>query len=159
MFTLNCSDLFVYDFWSRELGGLIHKKTRGNCFFVIEFIRSILKNNMLSFSAESYRWIWDCDVLDMQMISDEVAEFLATAFRQFPLALMQTLKIVSCLGIQFEDSTIVALNSGNGVLSFNMQDQLHLAVQEGILVRYCHNWSKWLSTPCTYHRRSFIALP
>jgi predicted ATPase len=88
---------------------------------------------MLSFSVESRQWKWDCDVVDMTMISDGVAELLTTLFSQLPSALMKTLKVISCLGYQVETSTLEALNSRNEVLPFSMQTQLELAVQEGIM--------------------------
>jgi len=118
---------------TRELAGLVVTKTRGNPFFVIQFLRSIVQNKMLSFSVRARRWEWDCDVVDMQMISDGVAELLTTRFDQLPVAMMKTLNIASCLGHQLEESTIVALNSRNEVLPFSMQHQLQLAIQEGIM--------------------------
>eukprot|EP00571_Detonula_confervacea_P007852 CAMPEP_0172328136 /NCGR_PEP_ID=MMETSP1058-20130122/60192_1 /TAXON_ID=83371 /ORGANISM="Detonula confervacea, Strain CCMP 353" /LENGTH=1251 /DNA_ID=CAMNT_0013045237 /DNA_START=1035 /DNA_END=4787 /DNA_ORIENTATION=- len=119
---------------TQELAGLVHGKTaRGNPFFVIQFLRSITKNKMLEFSIEHRRWMWDCDIVDMQMISDDVAKLLTKTFSKLPFHLMQTVKIVSCLGSQVEESTIIALNSRNEVLSFNMLNELEQAVKEGIM--------------------------
>ncbi|KAL7543135.1 hypothetical protein ACHAXR_012438 [Thalassiosira sp. AJA248-18] len=119
--------------YTRELAGLVAIKTRGNPFFVIQFLRCIVQNKMVWFSAKSHRWIWDNDTVDMQMISDGVAELLTTTFSQLPFTLMQTMKIVSCLGSQVEESTIDALNARNEVLSFDMHEELPSAVKEGIM--------------------------
>ena len=88
---------------------------------------------MLEFSVRSRRWIWDCDTVDMQMISKEVAELLTTTFAQLPSTLMKTVKIASCLGSQVEESTIEAMNSRQEILPFNMVHELHQAVKEGIM--------------------------
>eukprot|EP00579_Thalassiosira_antarctica_P013053 CAMPEP_0201946684 /NCGR_PEP_ID=MMETSP0903-20130614/54545_1 /ASSEMBLY_ACC=CAM_ASM_000552 /TAXON_ID=420261 /ORGANISM="Thalassiosira antarctica, Strain CCMP982" /LENGTH=247 /DNA_ID=CAMNT_0048489789 /DNA_START=286 /DNA_END=1026 /DNA_ORIENTATION=+ len=60
-------------------------------------------------------------------------ELLTTSFSQLSSTLMRTVKMLSCLGSQVEESTINALVSRNEVLSFNMQNELALAVKEGIM--------------------------
>ena len=121
--------------YTLELAGLVHSKTRGNPFFVIQFLRTIVQNKMLEFSIRSRRWIWDYDVVDLQMISKGVAELLSTTFNHLPSELTKTLKIASCLGCRVEKSTVDALDSRNEVLPFSMLNQLELAIKEGILER------------------------
>ncbi|KAL7532473.1 hypothetical protein ACHAXR_004648, partial [Thalassiosira sp. AJA248-18] len=118
--------------YTKELAGLVLRKTRGNIFFVIQFLKSIIHNNMLEFSVKSRRWIWDNDTVDMQVISDGVAELLTTTLGTLPSTLMQTLKIVSCFGSQVEESTIDVLNSSDEILHANMHEELQSAVKEGI---------------------------
>ena len=71
----------------------------------------------------------------MQMISDGVVNLLVTTINKLSLKLLQTVKIISCLGYQIEESTIIALDSRNKLLSFNMLAELPQAVAEGILER------------------------
>jgi len=119
---------------TRELAELVHSKTaKGNLFFVIQFLRSIIQNKMLEFSVKYRQWRWDCDVVDMQMISNDVAKLLTTTFSKLPFHLMQTISIVSCLGTQVEESTIIALNSRGEILPFDMLNELEHAVKEGIM--------------------------
>jgi len=113
--------------YTQELADLVHTKTRGNPFFIIQFLKTIIQNRMLQYSVSHRRWMWDCDVIDMQMISDGVAELLTTRFNQLPLHLMKTVIIASCFGSQVEDSTIDLLKP------FNMQGALQLAIREGIM--------------------------
>eukprot|EP00581_Thalassiosira_minuscula_P014649 CAMPEP_0183717158 /NCGR_PEP_ID=MMETSP0737-20130205/10846_1 /TAXON_ID=385413 /ORGANISM="Thalassiosira miniscula, Strain CCMP1093" /LENGTH=1487 /DNA_ID=CAMNT_0025946545 /DNA_START=29 /DNA_END=4489 /DNA_ORIENTATION=+ len=118
---------------TQQLAVLVHSKTRGNPFFVVQFLRSTIKNDMVSFSVASRRWTWECDILDMQMISDGVAELLTTTFSQLPSSMMKALEIVSCLGYQIDESTIDLLNIGQKLLPFNMRNELELALKEGIM--------------------------
>lgn len=67
------------------------------------------------------------------MISDGVVNLLTTTINELPLTLLQTVKIISCIGYQVEESTIMALDSRNKLLSFNMLSELPRAVAEGIL--------------------------
>ena len=69
----------------------------------------------------------------MQMISDGVANLLATTINELPPTLLETVKIISCLGYQVEESTITTLDSKNKLLPFNMLAELPQAVAEGIL--------------------------
>lgn len=118
----------------QDLATVVHDKTlKGNPFFVIQFIRSIIQNKLVEFSVKHRRFTWDCDIVDMQMISDDVAKLLTTTFSKLPTRLMQTVKIVSCLGSQVEESTIELLNLGEQVLPCNMLNELDQAVKEGIM--------------------------
>jgi len=116
-----------------DLAKVVHGKSRGNAFFVMQFLRTIVLNKMLTFSVKHRRFVWDCDILELQVISDDVANLLTTRFDELPDGLMKTLKIVSCLGSQVEKSTLELLNSDQEVLPFNMIDELHRAVKEGIM--------------------------
>ena len=69
----------------------------------------------------------------MQMISDGVVNLLATTINELADPLLQTVKIISCLGYQVEESTIEALDLKNTLLSFNMLEELPRAIEEGIL--------------------------
>ena len=97
---------------------------------VRQFLQVIMQAKLLYFSVESRRYVWNLDMINKQMISDEVAELMARTLSQLPKPLMKTLQIVSCLGSQVEASTLELLNSGQEILSFDMQDQLCLAAKE-----------------------------
>ncbi|KAL7532255.1 hypothetical protein ACHAXR_009447, partial [Thalassiosira sp. AJA248-18] len=119
--------------YTLELARLVRHKSRGNPFFVDQFLISIIHNNMLQFSVRFRRWKWDCETIDFQMISDGVAKLLTSTFNLLPVPLMETLKVVSCFGNQIDNTTIELINSGHQVLPFDMQNELPLAVKEGIL--------------------------
>ena len=117
------------------LAGLVKTKTGGNPFFVVQFFKSIVQNGMLEFSTKSNRWDWDLEVIDMQMISDGVAQLLSSRLSQLSKPLLETLKIISCLGCQVDVAIISMLNEEQQLLPINMEDTLHLAIQEGIIDR------------------------
>ena len=47
---------------------------------------------------------------------------------------MQTVKIVSCFGSQVDESTVIALNSEQKVLPFDMLNEMNKAVKEGVVL-------------------------
>lgn len=122
--------------YTRHLAKLVHKKTRGNPYHIEEFLVSVISNNMLRFSVKERRWIWDDEVIDLQMISEGVAELLARKLHQLPKDILQTLKICSCLGSQVNRSTIRRLDSGN--LPFSLLESLDAAVNEGLMEKAFH---------------------
>ena len=115
--------------YTRDLAAVVHSKTRGNPFFVVQFLRTIVSNNMLQFSVRSRRWLWECDVVDLLTISEGVAGLLAATFNQLPSQVARTIEIIACLGHQVVKATIEALDSTHQVLSFSMLDQMELESQ------------------------------
>ena len=85
------------------------------------------------FSTRNSFPLFTVAVLDMQMISDGVVNLLATTINELADPILQTVKIISCLGYQVEESTIEALDLKNTLLSFNMLEELPRAIEEGIL--------------------------
>ena len=118
--------------YTRDLAGLVISKTRGNPFFIVQFLRSIIQNKMLLYSTQSCCWTWDLDTIDMQMIPDGVAELLATTFYQLPQYLMQTVQIASCFGLQVDSTKLDFLRH---ILPANFQQALDLAMEVGIMER------------------------
>lgn len=119
--------------YTRELANLVLTKTRGNPFFVTHFLKSIIQDHLLEFSVQSRQWEWEYELIDLQMISDGVAQLLTARFNRLPRQLMDAVRIASCFGSQVDETTIDVLNQGYQILSFNMKEALQLAVQECIL--------------------------
>lgn len=117
----------------RELAGLVRQKTRGHPYHIQQFLRRIIQSKYLQYSVRTRTWEWDLDIIDMQMISDGVVELLTSTLTELPPSLIKTLKITSCLGVQFERRTIEMLDEGNTVLQFNMMDELESGINEGLL--------------------------
>lgn len=126
--------------YTHQLALVVHKKTRGHPFHVRQFLESIISNNMLRFSVKKRRWIWDEDVIDLQMISEGVAELLTRKLVNLSENVLLTLKIASCFGYQVNDLTMKLLNDEDG-FSFDLIEALNSAVREGLmekaLYQYC----------------------
>jgi len=118
--------------YTRGLGQIVHQKSRGNPLYIIEFLRSIINNNMMSYSVKDRRWIWDEITIDLQMISEGVVELLTRKLRQLPHNVIETLKVVSCIG-QINVSTITLFELGQFVP--DMLEALESAAEEGIVDR------------------------
>ena len=118
--------------YTRELAQLVYHKTRGHPLFVIAFMQSIIQRKLITFSVKARRWTWDDIAIELQIMSENVAEFLTEKFQQLPSDVIEMLKVASCFG-QVNMSTIHLLDLGQFVP--NMLESLESAVKEGIIER------------------------
>jgi hypothetical protein len=118
--------------YTQGLAQIVHQKSRGHPLYIVEFLRFIIHNNMMSYSVKDRQWIWDEITIDLQMISEGVVELLTRKLRQLPHNVIETLKVVSCIG-QINVATIELLDWGQFVP--DMSEALRSAAQEGIVER------------------------
>jgi len=117
---------------TRKLAQLVYQKTRGHPLFVTAFLRSMIKGHIITFSVKARQWMWDDTTIELQMISEDVAEFMTKRLKQHPGVVIEALKVVSCFG-QVNISTIQLLDLGQFVP--NMLEALEVAETEGLLDR------------------------
>jgi PAS domain S-box-containing protein len=80
------------------LAGLVHAKTDGNPFFVIQFLHVLADEGLLAFDHERSRWYWDLVGIDAKRYTDNVVELLAGKLTQLPLDTQDALRQLACLG-------------------------------------------------------------
>src|SRR4029453_2953320 len=59
------------------LAALVHTKTAGNPFFVIQFLHVLADEGLLAFDHERGRWSWDLAGIHAKRHTDNVVELLA----------------------------------------------------------------------------------
>ena len=57
---------------TRSLANVIHSKTSGNPLFVTQFIRSLVDEKLLSWSANYRRWVWNTSTIQAKNIDNTV---------------------------------------------------------------------------------------
>jgi hypothetical protein len=115
---------------TQDLAEIVHRKTKGNPYFVKEFLQSIMSNTMLNFSVKERRWIWDDEVIDLQMISNGVAELLTKRLHSLAKDKRLALQIVSCIGFQVNGYLLRLLKDS---FPFDLMEALDSLVEEGLL--------------------------
>ena len=79
------------------------------------------------------RWLWDeSGIDDPSLIPDGIAELLTKKLTQLPAETVEALKIVSCIGLQIDESIITILDEAN-MLPCSVQKSLSLAISEGVM--------------------------
>lgn len=127
------SNLCLPKRYTRPLSNIVHQKTQGNPMYVKEMLQSLIDNSLLKFSLKTRRWTWDEDVIEIQMISNGVAELITKKLRRLPGGMVATLKLMSCLGSQVKASMMRVFNPEES--KFDVIGHLDEAVREGLLER------------------------
>src|SRR5262249_4531279 len=93
------------------LAGLVHAKTDGNPFFVIQFLHVLADEGLLAFDHERARWSWDLGGIHAKRYTDNVVELLAGKLTRLPLDTQDALLQLACLG-NVADVTMISLVLG-----------------------------------------------
>lgn len=83
------------------LAATIHKKTSGNAFFVIVFLKSLYDEALLHYSFGSMKWIWDDDEVNSKLVTENVATILINKLKGFNESSQMALQVAACLGASF----------------------------------------------------------
>ena len=107
------------------LAGLVHAKTDGNPFFVIQFLHVLADEGLVAFDHERARWSWDLGGVHGKQYTDNVVELLAAKLTRLPLDTQEALRQLACLGNVAEVATLSI------VLGTSAQ-QVHAALWEAL---------------------------
>mmetsp|Transcript_48575 Transcript_48575/g.146497 ORF Transcript_48575/g.146497 Transcript_48575/m.146497 type:complete len:886 (-) Transcript_48575:474-3131(-) len=125
-----------------NLARIIHLKTRGNIFFLLQFLKKLRDENVLYYSPEAMRWQWDEELIESLDITENVVDMMADIIgNKISEAAQHVLKVAACLGSQFTVATLrVAVVPREGSFddfdkNFDLIYTLEMAVAEGMIVR------------------------
>ena len=116
---------------SRELAGLIHKKTEGNPFFLRTFLEELHHEKLIT-QAEDFTWQWDLKAIAGKQAAGNVAGMMARRINQLSGTSQGLLKTAACLGTFFtlEDLALIIGRPQEEVLS-----GLHQALDSGLIIQ------------------------
>jgi PAS domain S-box-containing protein len=103
------------------LAELIHSKTDGNPFFVIQFLHALADEGLLTFDRQNTRWILDLHGIQAKQYTDNVIDLLAGKLTRLPLAAQKALQWFACLGNVADTTTL-------SVIVERSEDDLHAAL-------------------------------
>ena len=80
------------------LATLIHEKTTGNPFFVIQFVSTLAEEGLLSFDYGEGRWVWELLRIHAKGYTDNVVELMVGKLNRLPVDTQEALKQFACMG-------------------------------------------------------------
>ncbi|MFM0369771.1 trifunctional serine/threonine-protein kinase/ATP-binding protein/sensor histidine kinase [Paraburkholderia aspalathi] len=107
------------------LAQLVHDKTAGNPFFVIQFLHALVEEDLLTFDHDAGRWCWETDRIHAKGYTDNVVDLMAGKLTRLPEQTQQALQQLACLG---NAAGVTALSTVLGV----PEAQVHAALWEAI---------------------------
>jgi len=131
---LSCSlkrdDEMLHDFAT-----LMHERTNGNLFFLVQTLEALQDLYLLYYDYSSFRWKFSVeDIRRKTRVADNVGDLLTQKITHLPRDVLQVLKLASCFGNSFD---IGVLQEARSVLYiFNaVDDCLKYAVHENLLIQ------------------------
>ncbi|MCP4213279.1 MAG: AAA family ATPase [bacterium] len=113
---------------TRELAELVCRKTRGNPFFIHEFLKKLYEDDLIEFN---HKWTWDLTRIREAAITDNAAELVAGKLEKMPPETREILEIACCVGLLFPIDTIRQISKKE---KNDIRNLLEPAVTEGILL-------------------------
>ncbi|MDF3844003.1 AAA family ATPase [Pseudomonas citronellolis] len=90
----------------RPLAQLVHDKTAGNPFFVIQFLQALAEEGLLAFEAQARQWRWDLGRIQAMGYTDNVVDLMLDKLARLPAQTQEVLQQLACLGNRAEAATL-----------------------------------------------------
>src|SRR5580698_3264244 len=91
---------------SEPLARLIHQKTGGNPFFVIQFLTTLVEEGLLRFDRDLIAWDWDLRQIRTKGYSDNVLDLMLGKLQRFSSKTQAALQQLASLGNVAETATL-----------------------------------------------------
>src|SRR6266446_1666336 len=105
------------------LAELVHERTGGNPFFVIQFLSALADEGLLAFDHGAARWSWDLGRIHAKSYTDNVVDLMVGKLSRLTAATQEGLQQLACLGNR-ADLTTLALVRGTS------EEQVHADLWE-----------------------------
>ncbi len=127
---------------TESLANIISQKTQGNPFFINQLLNSLYLQGTFTFLPEKGQWVYDLEKVEAVEISDNVVDLLVKGLELVPEETMNILKLVACIGTQFDLKT-VSLISEKSVAALGKD--LWIAIEKEIVLPLNNNY-KFINT-------------
>jgi PAS domain S-box-containing protein len=111
------------------LSRLIHDKTGGNPFFVIEFLTGLVDEGLVTYDAARAQWAWDAERILAKTFTENVVHFMVEKLGKLPEKTQLALRLLACLGNVTPLATL-GLVHGQG-----LDEAMWAAVRAGLVCR------------------------
>jgi PAS domain S-box-containing protein len=111
------------------LAQLVHEKTAGNPFFVIQFIFALVEEQLLTFNHNGARWFWDLNRIHAKGYTDNVVELMVGKLNRLPIETQKAVQELACLGNRAEITTV-------SIVHGTSEDQVHSDLWEAIRLEF-----------------------
>ena len=134
----NISQLLAYTCHCRAeeakpLAEVLVRKTGGNPFFVGQFLTVLSEKDLIRYSPEEKRWIWELAAIEFLAVTENVVELLVDRFHRFSSETRRVLSLAACIGNTF-DLESLELISGAG--SGEIDENLLPALETGLILGF-----------------------
>lgn len=94
-----------------SLANLLLHKTRGNPFYVHEFLKQIHHEKFLTFDVANREWDWDLKKIEQLQITDNVVDLLTKHIHDLSPTAQKLIKLAACIGYVFDLATLKIISN------------------------------------------------
>jgi len=116
---------------AQPLAALVDEKTGGNPFFVIQFLTTLYREQLLELHEPALTWRWDIARIKEKAYTDNLVDFMARRLTRLPPAAQDALRIAGCIGNKGKVS-LLALTQGKS--EDETLGDLWEAIREGFIL-------------------------
>ncbi|PPT05037.1 two-component sensor histidine kinase [Geitlerinema sp. FC II] len=116
----------------RSLARLVCRKTRGNPFFIRQFLQALHREQLLLFNVSRGQWQWHLDRIEERDITENVVELTLSNVRFLPPATQRLLQLAACIGNRFDLATLSFLAEQSPIETY---ENLGDAIDAGPIVQ------------------------
>jgi predicted ATPase/signal transduction histidine kinase len=91
---------------AEPLARLVHRKTEGNPFFVIQFLKLLEREGHLHFDDAALRWNYDIERIADAPLADNVIDLMTRRIARLPAPTQHALAMAACIGNRFDAATL-----------------------------------------------------
>jgi PAS domain S-box-containing protein len=114
------------------LAQLVHEKTGGNPFFVIQFLTVLADEKLLVFDPGAGRWAWDLARIHAKGYTDNVVDLMVGKLNRLQVETRESLKQLACLGSKASLGTLAQVQA---ITAEEVEKNLLEAIHAGFLFR------------------------
>src|SRR5882762_963182 len=111
---------------------LVHEKTAGNPFFVIQFLHALAEERLLAFDPASSRWAWELSRIQTKGYTDNVVDLMVGRLNRLPIGTQKALQQLACIGNSAECTLLAIIHQDS---KGGMDGDLWEAVRTGLVFR------------------------
>ncbi|MCP4136011.1 MAG: serine/threonine-protein kinase PknK, partial [bacterium] len=117
-----------------ELTELVASKTGGNPFFIKQFLKTLVDDNLVIFvhSQEKTRWTWDIARIQQADITDNVVELVAGKIERLESETWRVMKTACCIGVTFSHELLANCHEKSKA---DIEEILQSAINEGMIIK------------------------
>jgi len=98
--TMISDALCLYPRICKSLTEIVFQKTKGNPFFVLEFMQSLQSRGLLRYNSLQKRWVWNEDVIRGEEITENVLHLLSSKMNGLSDNVQTLLRVMACYGVK-----------------------------------------------------------
>ena len=118
---------------AKPLAELLVRKTGGNPFFVSQFLTVLSEKELIGYSLEEKRWIWELVAIEFLPMTENVVDLLIDRLHRFSSETRRLLSLAACIGNTFD---LESLEQISGEESGELYENLLPALETGLILGF-----------------------